>query len=309
MKLTRCPKVPYHFYDAAKNESCPFCAKQGAAPQPGAPAPASPQSSAPPVYDDEFTLIGDMDEAAAPIRNPALSTRGQAAPSIHPSMMSAPEVTLHGDAENREPSVQIPAAGVSLNMQSAPAEPKEIAVETETVSRKITYTQQEVSQRQEEAPAPMAPQASAFAQAVAENRSTVGNRMPNPSGRTIAVYDDIGTEPVVGWLVCVKGTYAGESFNLKAGQNFIGRSLGMDIALLNEGTVSREFHAVVIFEPVEMTFFVAPGQSSGLTYLNRSLVMTPTPLHDFDVLQLGKAQFVFRSLCGEQFQWENYMDL
>lgn len=146
-----------------------------------------------------------------------------------------------------------------------------------------------------------------FAREVAEKSASV-HAMQNSGEKTVAFYNTGGTEPVVGWLVCVKGEYVGESFNLKEGQNFIGRSLGMDIALVNEKTVSREFHAGIIFDPVEKTFYAVPGHSNGLTYVNGSILFSALPLKAYDEIQLGKSLYVFMPFCGDSFSWDKYSE-
>lgn len=114
-------------------------------------------------------------------------------------------------------------------------------------------------------------------------------------------------EPVVGWIVCVKGEYIGESFNLKSGKNHIGRSLTMDVALAKERSVSREKHATILYEPNKMQFFLQPGDSSGLTYLNDDLLMAFGELKSGDKITLGDSSFVFVPLCGEKFTWDEYI--
>lgn len=60
----------------------------------------------------------------------------------------------------------------------------------------------------------------------------------------------IGVEPVVGWMVCIKGAYRGESFKLKSGRNFIGRAANMDIVLgCRPERVCGFCHAAVVYDP------------------------------------------------------------
>ena len=146
-----------------------------------------------------------------------------------------------------------------------------------------------------------------FAREVAEKNTSVQSyAMQNSGTKTVAFYNTGRIEPVVGWLVCVKGEYVGESFNLKEGQNFIGRSLGMDVALVNEKSVSREFHAGIIFDPVEKVFYAVPGHSNGLTYVNGSILFSAVQLKAYDEIQLGKSLYVFMPFCGDSFSWDKY---
>jgi hypothetical protein len=121
------------------------------------------------------------------------------------------------------------------------------------------------------------------------------------------VYDPRSAEmPLVGWLVAVRGEYRGQGFELKSGQNYIGRAENMSIALIDEATVSQYRHAVIIFEPVEKAFYIMQGESNGLTYLNGETVMEPKPLNAHDKIRLGAAEFVFMPFCSDKFSWGDY---
>lgn len=140
-----------------------------------------------------------------------------------------------------------------------------------------------------------------LAQAIAQTNSFSDTK-------TVAFYDfSNDTNPVVGWLVCVKGEYIGESFKIVSGRNNIGRSLTNDIALAKEKTVSRERHASIVFEPTRKQFFIQPGESSGLTYLNDELIMNYKPISDRDKIDIGAAKFMFVQLCSDDFSWDDYV--
>ena len=124
--------------------------------------------------------------------------------------------------------------------------------------------------------------------------------------KTVAMWNaPTGSEPVVGWLVCIKGTYMGQSFILKTGNNNIGRSMDMDVPLAQENTVSRNRHCIITFEPEKQEFFIQPGESSGLTYLNGELALTIVKLSMRDKIKLGNCEFVFFPLCDGKFNWKD----
>ena len=127
--------------------------------------------------------------------------------------------------------------------------------------------------------------------------------------KTVAFYD-FGTEasPVVGWLVCVQGEYQGQGFDIKSGQNYIGRAQNMNIALAREASVSRNRHAGIIFDPSKSIFHIQQGESSGLTYLNGELVMEHTQLSAYDKIKIGNAEFVFVPFCNDKFSWDEYIE-
>ncbi|MDR1272732.1 MAG: FHA domain-containing protein [Clostridiales Family XIII bacterium] len=122
---------------------------------------------------------------------------------------------------------------------------------------------------------------------------------------TVSFYDQtLGLEPVVGWLICVEGYHLGRDFRLKAGRNFVGRSPSMDVALTNDDTVSREKHAIVVYDPLSHKFLIQPGESKELSYLNDNAVMASTELRPRDVIKAGATKLMFFACCDEYFNWE-----
>ena len=115
------------------------------------------------------------------------------------------------------------------------------------------------------------------------------------------------SEPVVGWIVCVSGKHLGESFNVFAGRNSIGRGNNNLIVISKDPQISREKHAFITYEPKKRVFYIASGDSSGLTYLNEEMVDSSVQLNYLDTIEMGKSQFVFVPLCGDRFSWDNYI--
>ncbi len=114
----------------------------------------------------------------------------------------------------------------------------------------------------------------------------------------------LGSNPVVGWLVCVEGNHFGEDFKLKAGKNFIGRSSEMDICLSGDTSVSRDKHLIVLYDPSNNIFIVQAGDSKELSYHNESLVLSPVELKPYDVLQVGASKLIFVPFCSDKFTWK-----
>ena len=122
---------------------------------------------------------------------------------------------------------------------------------------------------------------------------------------TVGYYAQVlGVEPVVGWLVCIRGAYRGESFRLKSGRNFIGRAANMDIVLGADQSVSRLRHAAVVYDPRSRAFIVAAGDARELCYLNGEVVITSNIMKAYDVLSLGNTDLMLMPLCGEHFTWD-----
>ena len=84
----------------------------------------------------------------------------------------------------------------------------------------------------------------------------------------------------------------------------IGRAAAMDVSLGRDDTVSRESHALVIYDTKNNKFSLAPGQGRGITYCNDEQVEQVRPLEAYDVIEVGKSQLLFLPLCGERFQWD-----
>lgn len=113
------------------------------------------------------------------------------------------------------------------------------------------------------------------------------------------------TEPVVGWLVCIAGQYFGKSFPLKAGRNFVGRSPQADVCLSGEKSVSRDRHAVIIYEPRGRMFLAQPGDSRELFYLNDKVVLDNEKLNPYDIIAVGKVELMLMPFCTDKFAWED----
>ncbi|MDL2217620.1 FHA domain-containing protein [Christensenellaceae bacterium OttesenSCG-928-M15] len=128
---------------------------------------------------------------------------------------------------------------------------------------------------------------------------------PISGDKTVGFFKSkIGTEPVVGWVVCVAGEHFGEDFKLKSGRNFIGRSADMDVSIAKDSTVSRDKHAVIVYEPRGNVFILQPGDSKELCYLNDDVVLTPKELKVHDRLLIGKTELMFVPCCTKEFNWD-----
>lgn len=114
-------------------------------------------------------------------------------------------------------------------------------------------------------------------------------------------------EPVVGWLVCIGGPNLGQSFNIYAGRNSLGRSSNNKIVVNKDRSISREKHAWIIYEPKNGEFFALPGDSSGLTYVNEQNIMQATKLEKWSYIDVGNTRLTLVPLCDGEFSWETYL--
>lgn len=113
-------------------------------------------------------------------------------------------------------------------------------------------------------------------------------------------------EPPTGYLVCTAGRDYGRGFPLKAGNNSIGRSAAMDVAVTDE-RVSRDRQASVVYEPIKREFYIKPGEGTGLCYLNGELVLAPAQMKAYDKLLLGETTLMLVPVCCEKFSWDEKM--
>lgn len=116
------------------------------------------------------------------------------------------------------------------------------------------------------------------------------------------------SSPCVGWLIAMGGAHVGQDFHLKVGKNFIGRDIQMDIALVGDKSVSRNRHAIVVYEPKKHLYLVQPGDSSGLVYRNNEVVLSPVKLEAYDMITVGDVNLLFMPLCGERFNWSTLLE-
>lgn len=123
--------------------------------------------------------------------------------------------------------------------------------------------------------------------------------------KTVGYFDIVETDPVVGWLVAVSGNHLGQDFRLKSGRNFIGRSEEMDVALTNDNSISRDKHAIILYDPKSNVFLVQPGGAKQLFYLNDKVVLEATKIAAYDIISLGETNLLFIPCCSAKFNWES----
>ena len=129
---------------------------------------------------------------------------------------------------------------------------------------------------------------------------------PADEGKTVSFSSrqEDAKEPLVGWLVGLNGDVYGEGFPLYAGRNFIGRDISMDVMLRGDNSVSRDRHAIVIYDPVGRQFLIQPGESKALFYMNGELVIDTKTMLDGCILMIGKTKLKFVAFCGADFSWD-----
>lgn len=122
--------------------------------------------------------------------------------------------------------------------------------------------------------------------------------------KTISAFTNrLETDPVVGWLVCVKGPGRGRDYRLRTGRNFIGRSFKMGVSIVEDQHISNENHASVIYEPIESRFILLGGNGTR-TELNGEPVSGAADIREGDRITLGGSTFDFVAYCKGEKRWE-----
>jgi hypothetical protein len=109
---------------------------------------------------------------------------------------------------------------------------------------------------------------------------------------------------VVGWLVIVKGPGFGRSLEIGTGANSIGRGANQKVSLnFGDPKISRERHAILVYEPKSRRFFLQNGEVRNLTYIDDQVVLTPVELTGGETIAVGETLLKFLPFCGPQFGW------
>lgn len=111
--------------------------------------------------------------------------------------------------------------------------------------------------------------------------------------------------PVVGWLVCIKGSNIGKEFRIHSDYNYLGSSSG-DIVIPGDKKISREKHMIITYDPMDRKFYVATASGANIIRLNnKALVGGGAELNNYDVISTGDSSFMFIGFCGEKFGWDD----
>ena len=133
-------------------------------------------------------------------------------------------------------------------------------------------------------------------------RIDMGGPAASADEKTVGVFrTQKGYDPVVGWLVCIKGHEMGRDHRLHTGRNFIGRGLKSDIALTDDEQISRDDHCSIVFEPRKCVYAIVSGNGEvmvGGQSLKGSIILTGD-----EIIEIGVSRFVFIPFCKEGRVW------
>lgn len=319
MNVIRCKNG--HFFDGDSYDKCPHCGESAitSASSPSVPkeekkgfwgrgkkeketVPPRTEISPPPVVPSS----NDFGNGDTPTESGNNSTPATPTPHLGKNpTLDFWQTPSHSESE----AVEIPAekkadAPVIANTDSE----SDSAVDGSDAHKKSELEVEKHRIEEEEVVAPSSPLKAAVKNASASNE---GKTMSYFSSATAPSSSNNQpkqpSEPVVGWLVCVKGYHFGECFSIYAGKNSIGRSSENRIVIEDDNSISRVKHALIVYEPKKRNFYLQPGDSSGLTYLNDDYITDSHKLNSHDMIELGDSKFMFVPLCGETFSWEDHI--
>jgi hypothetical protein len=117
---------------------------------------------------------------------------------------------------------------------------------------------------------------------------------------------DASDDPVVGWLIVVKGPGRGNAVRLGYGWNSIGRDASQRVSLdYGDSSISRINHTKVLYDPRARKFTLTLGEGTNPTYVRGEALLGPTEIKSNDRLQVGDTELLFVALCGEDFDWQD----
>lgn len=121
--------------------------------------------------------------------------------------------------------------------------------------------------------------------------------------KTISLYaEKKGTDFITGWIVCVEGPERGRDYKLHQGFNRLGRDYRMDIAVMEDQSISREAAFAIVYDDRSNRFF-AVQQPGGNAYLNGTALTGAVELKSRDILRTGNSEFEFIAFCREGRTW------
>lgn len=138
----------------------------------------------------------------------------------------------------------------------------------------------------------------------AESRPAAAGCLVDETDKTISLYEaQKGADFIVGWLVCVEGPERGRDYRLHQGFNRIGRDYQMDVAVMEDSSISREPNCSVVYDDRNNKFY-AVQQNGAIAYLNGELLQGAQQLQTGDMIKIGNSALEFVAFCREGRVWE-----
>lgn len=113
------------------------------------------------------------------------------------------------------------------------------------------------------------------------------------------------SDPVVGWLVVVKGPGLGRAVTLGIGMNTVGRGPEARVSLpFGDLQISNNDHLRVIYDDRERAFHIAHGSGRNISRVNGQLLANTLPLENDALIAISETTHLrFKQFCGTDFDW------
>jgi len=300
MRMTKCPRVGTHFYDADRYDSCPHCAKLS-----GTSLSQNNRS----IHPESSSKSGepkDRDSVPPAKKDSSKSDKAEEQSSKKHGFFGHRKSKLVKDDRTKAVWDEDDEPDSSEIIETNEEEP-EIAEEVHAATHSNEKRRSEIPLEEtlvETESKDAEPEQPSFSQQI-RNVAMSGNVKDL---KTVAYYNyEDNNEPVVGWVVATNTDEKGNSFELKCGKNTIGRSGNgqlVDISLDHDTTISRGTQAIIIYEPKKRHFLVQNANGSSLVYYNDDLLMAFNELSAYDRITIGETELLFIPLCSDRFTWE-----
>lgn len=140
-----------------------------------------------------------------------------------------------------------------------------------------------------------------------ENKTQAYEEGTDSEEKTIDVFfSDEDYDPVTGWIVCIKGTVRGKSYELHMNRNFVGRDKLMDVSIPDDLQISRKNHLSIIYDTKSQSFYAK--SEKGSLNINGEMAVHPVKLSENDILSFGNSEYVFIPYCNKERNWDNKND-
>ena len=137
--------------------------------------------------------------------------------------------------------------------------------------------------------------------AVDQYEPTVSNP-PMSGAPTSSAVIDVGL--TAGLLILTDGPQRGRVFAVNLGRNRIGRGPENDIILdTGDAAISKEDHLVIAADPKNRRYFLVPGDSTNLAYVDDQPLLELREIADKAVIQIGETKLMFIQLFGNYTDW------
>lgn len=124
------------------------------------------------------------------------------------------------------------------------------------------------------------------------------------TGKTIGLFfQENDYDPVTGWIVCVKGTVRGKSYELHMNRNFLGRDKLMDITIPDDLEICRENHLSFTYDVKSNRFYVK--NENGFVSVNGKNIDKATEIFDGDKIAFGESEYIFVPYCNKERRWDD----